>query len=128
MDAHLQKQICARIKQARKAAGLTQEDAANLLNVTTRAYQNYERDRVPFRSLSKIAKMLNVSEQWLLHGPPNQDTLAHGELLKGVADGVTQLERSSEDVLKTLDDVLARLGRIEDALLPPGEQQPGQPG
>lgn len=117
MDAYLQQQICARIKQARKAAGLTQEDMANLLNVTTRAYQNYERNRVPFRSLPKIASLTNASEAWLLHGDPESPD--QRELLKDVADGVAELERSSESVLRQLDEALARLGRIEAALSPP---------
>lgn len=121
MDVYLQEQICARIKQARKAAGLTQEDMANLLNVTTRAYQNYERDRVPFRSLGKIANLTNVTQEWLLHGAPAEATLAHGELLRAVAEGVEQIERSAEEVLQRLDEALARLGRIEAAVLPPGD-------
>lgn len=127
VDAYLQRQICERIKQARKAAGFTQEDMANLLNVTTRAYQNYERDRVPFRSLTKIASLASVSEAWLLQGEPKQEILAQAELLRGVADGIVELERSSEHVLQQLDEALARLGTIEAALLPPGDARRTDP-
>ena len=125
MDDYLQRQICARIKQARKAAGLTQEDMANLLSVTTRAYQNYERDRVPFRSLGKIATLTAVSQEWLLRGEL-QETESPG-LLRDVASGVAELERSSEHVLQQLDDVLARLARIEGWLSPSEEHRPQNP-
>lgn len=54
MDATLQAEICARIKQARVEAGFTQAEAADTLGVTMRAYQNYEATRVPFRSLTRI--------------------------------------------------------------------------
>jgi transcriptional regulator with XRE-family HTH domain len=117
VDAYLERQICERIKQARKTAGLTQEDMANLLGVTTRAYQNYERDRVPFRLLTRIADVTNVEERWLLHGPPTEDDLARAELLRQVADGVATIERSQENVLE-------RLVRIEDLLSPPEAARP----
>ena len=121
MDAYLQQQICERIRTARKAAGLTQEDMANLLNVTTRAYQNYEKNRVPFRSLAKIASLTDVTQEWLLRGDAPE--LASSPLLSDVATGVAQLERSSEDALKALDECLVRLGRIEAALSPGGESR-----
>ena len=123
MDAYLQREICQRIRKARKEAGLTQEDMANLLSVTTRAYQNYEKERVPFRSLAKIAALTNVSQEWLLRGDVPEATPS--SLLTDVASGIVQLERSSEDVLRVLDECLARLERIEGALLPPGETHHG---
>lgn len=118
VDAYLEKQICARIKQARKAAGFTQEDMASLLNVTTRAYQNYEKDRAPFRRLGEFARLTNVKQEWLLRGDDQEP--AGSPLLSDVAQGVAQIERSSEDVLKVLDECLVRLERIEDALSPGG--------
>lgn len=121
MDAYLQREICQRIRKARKEAGLTQEDAANLLSVTTRAYQNYERDRVPFRSLEKVARLFGVTQEWLLRGdPPASDPPANAELLRAAADGIAELSRSQESVHDRLDEVLARLARIE-AGLSPGE-------
>lgn len=123
MDLYLQRQICQRIKQARKAAGLTQEDMAGLLNVTTRAYQNYEADRVPFRRLSEIARLTSVEQEWILRGDP--PTEADRGLLKDVADAVEQLERSAESVHQKLDETLARLARLEDGLSPPEERHPG---
>lgn len=124
VDDYLQRQICARIKQARKAAGLTQEDAANLLNVTTRAYQNYERDRIPFRSLGKIAQLTGVQQEWLLRGDPAEPTQVQAGLMRDVASGVATLERSQEDVHSKLDEVLERLARLEGGQLPPAEIRP----
>lgn len=119
MDAYLQRQICERIRKARKEAGLTQEDAANLLSVTTRAYQNYERDRVPFRSLDKVARVFGVTQEWLLRGDLSEgDQPARVELLRATADGIAELTRSQESVLERLDQVLDRLVRIEAGLLP----------
>jgi transcriptional regulator with XRE-family HTH domain len=116
VDAYLQREICHRIRKARKEAGLTQEDAANLLSVTTRAYQNYERDRVPFRSLDKIARLFNVTQEWLLRGDPQEAVSPPVELLRAAADGIAELSRSQESVHERLDEVLERLGRLEAGL------------
>jgi transcriptional regulator with XRE-family HTH domain len=77
MDKQLQADICARIKKARIEAGFTQQEAADTLGVTMRAYQNYESVRVPFRSLSRMAEVFAVPESWLLHGEREE---AEGEL------------------------------------------------
>ena len=70
--AELQRQeINARIAQARKEAGLTQEEIADLLDVKARTYQNYEsieRGRVPWDLMSRISDITGRSLRWLLHG------------------------------------------------------------
>lgn len=115
MDTHLQRQICERIKQARTEAGLTQTEMADLLGVTLRGYQNYEAERVPFRKLTQIARITNVTEEWMLRGdaaavPPPL------ELLQEVGEGVRALASSQVVGHERLDDVLARLKRIEALL------------
>jgi transcriptional regulator with XRE-family HTH domain len=125
MNEELQEEICARIKLARTEAGMTLEEMADALGVTQRAYWNYENNRVPFRRMTEIAEITGKSQDWLYRGDPPPSALPAG-LLKAVADGVEQLERSAEDVLGRLDETLARLARIEDALLPPGETHQGQ--
>jgi transcriptional regulator with XRE-family HTH domain len=120
MDQRLQAEICARIKQARETAGFTQEEIADLLNMTPRGYQNYESVRVPFRRLGEIARITNVAESWLLHGgsPEQQMPEAQQALLRDVAAGVEQLERFAAEAL-------SRLERIEDAVSPGEATQPG---
>ena len=121
-----EQRICERIKVAREQEGLTQHQMAVALSVTDRAYQNYEKARVPWRKLRKIAKLTNTSEQWLRHGPPTDEPAAQGQLLRDVAAGVETLERSQEQVLLRLSDAQERLARIEAALSPPAEQLPDQ--
>jgi transcriptional regulator with XRE-family HTH domain len=70
--AELQKQeISKRIQQARREAGLTQVQLAELIDTGGRAVQNYENPNhptVPWKLLSKIAMATGRSERWLLHG------------------------------------------------------------
>ena len=76
MDAELQAEICARIKQARVEAGFTQDEAADALGMTQRGYQNYESVRVPFRKMTRISEVFGVSERWLYRGesePPQAE-------------------------------------------------------
>lgn len=61
-------QISARIKEARLAAGLTQDELADLLGVQQRSVANYESVRVPWRLLGKIAEFTGRSTEWLLYG------------------------------------------------------------
>lgn len=63
-----EREICARIKQARIEAGLTQDEFADLLKVEKRTVQNYEADRVPWRYLKEIAKITGRTQEWLLRG------------------------------------------------------------
>lgn len=97
MDAQLQQDICARIKQARVEAGFTQEEAADTLGITQRAYQNYEANRVPFRTMSRIAEVFRVSEAWLLHGEAEtRDDAKMDEVLAELADLKEMMRRFLE--------------------------------
>ena len=53
------------IKRQRKIAGLTQEQLAEKMNVTTQAVQNWESDRtkIDWRKLSKLSEILNVPRE-----------------------------------------------------------------
>jgi len=67
--AELQREeITARIKQARKEAGLSQPEMAEALNVIPRTYQNYEYGRVPWGLINDIARVTGRGSEWLLHG------------------------------------------------------------
>jgi transcriptional regulator with XRE-family HTH domain len=81
-------QIVQRIARARDEAGLTQQEAADLLGVHKRTIENWEHVRVPWRDLNRVAEVYGKPLDWFLHG-----------------DAAT--ERDEETV--------ARLGRIEQA-------------
>ena len=58
-----------RIALARKEIGLTQEELADLVGVSTRSLQGYESgDVVPYRHMGKIAEITQKEVTWLLHG------------------------------------------------------------
>ena len=99
---------------------MTLEDMADALGVTQRAYWNYENIRVPFRRMTEIAQITGKTQDWLYRGDLRL-TEQSPELLSDVAAGVAQLERSSEDALKALDECLVRLERIEETLSPGAE-------
>lgn len=64
-------EIARRIAQARKAAGLTQPELADILQVHFRTLQTWERGKkpvVPFDRLDEIAKATGATKEWLLHG------------------------------------------------------------
>lgn len=61
--------IGGRIRQARHETGLTQEELADLVGVSTRSLQGYEGgDVVPYRHMGRIAEITTRSVAWLLHG------------------------------------------------------------
>ncbi len=59
-----------RLKEARQKAGLTQQQAAEALNLSVRSYQRYEAANgqcdPPIATLVEIADLFNVSIDWLL--------------------------------------------------------------
>lgn len=65
-----QQQLGERIKVARKSAGLTAEDFARRLGVTSKTVRGWEKARrVPrANQLVMMAGMLNVTAPWLLEG------------------------------------------------------------
>lgn len=118
MDEHLQREICARIKEARIEAGMTQDEMADLLGMGMRGYQNYESIRVPFRRLDEIAKLTGTTQEWLLRGDDpaeasNPSQLEIAELRQDVRD----LRASVEELLRQV--VGARLAE------PPSESASG---
>ena len=100
MDAFLQREICARIKLARVEAGFTQQEMADLLNMSMRGYQNYESDRVPWREIDKIADLTGRTQEWFLRGDPDADgaTPSRSEIVQ-LRDEVRDLRTSVEALL-----------------------------
>ena len=124
MDEQLQADICGRIRQARIEAGFTQQEAADTVGVTMRAYQNYESVRVPFRTLGRIASVFGVEEEWLLRGgDPGEDATVLGLLLE-LRESVDGSAQSTTDALEALARGIAR---IEDRLAG-GDARPRKAG
>lgn len=74
------RQIGARIAEARRAGGLTQQELAQRLGVTMRSIQNYEAGAViPYRYLRKIESLAFKPPGWILEGGDG------GELLRRMA-------------------------------------------
>ena len=111
MDSYLQRQICARIKQARIEAGFTQQEIADLLNMTMRGYQNYESSRVPFRELDKIADLTGRSQEWFLRGDDEVTATTQPEVLARL----DQLEASVESLRQEILAGLAALAKPQAA-------------
>lgn len=57
-----------RIKEARKAMKLTQQEAANLIDVPQQTWQRYEGGKCDLKmsTIYSICKALNISADWLL--------------------------------------------------------------
>lgn len=59
-----------RLKEARTQAGLTQQKAAELLNLSTRSYQRYEAEtgkmEPSLETLVAMADLMDISIDWLL--------------------------------------------------------------
>lgn len=64
--------IGQRIAHARLRRDLTQEELGHLLDLTSRSVASHEAGtHSPLPHLSRYAEMLDVSEEWLLHGDEN---------------------------------------------------------
>ena len=57
-----------RIAEARRAAGLSQQEFARLLGASKRTIQYYEAGSPPYRHLHEIARLTRTSQSWLLAG------------------------------------------------------------
>lgn len=90
--------IGERIAQARKEAGLRQEDLADLIGVSTRTVQNYEAgDTSAHRHMRQIADVTGASLKWLLHGEPE---VAEDDRLSQMAAEVSEIRAMLERVLE----------------------------
>lgn len=108
--AELQREeITARIKQARKEAGLSQPEMAELIEVADRTYQNYEATRVPWGLIGKIAEVTGRDSKWLLHGDNPVASEPTADLIGALEARDSQLDR----IESKLDELTKQLARIE---------------
>lgn len=69
--------IAARIRDARKRAGIDQKELGAALGVSERMIRNYEDGTtVPYDKLAKIAELTHVDREWLLTGQDDRNELA----------------------------------------------------
>lgn len=63
------REIGARIEQARKEKGLTQEELAEMASFSKRSLQDYERgETIPYRHFRELGRLLERPTEWFLYG------------------------------------------------------------
>lgn len=67
-DKRNSKEVGERIKQARKSRGFTQEEMAEILDISVTHYQNieYGKYNISYNHLSKICNLFNLSADYVL--------------------------------------------------------------
>lgn len=108
------KELGARVTQARKAQGLTQQQLADRLGIAQQTLAHYEvgRVRIAASMLPVLAEILDVAIDELLMGHPS--TRAPGRRgpasrLQQQVDAISQLPRAQQRfVVQMLDTVLAQ--------------------
>lgn len=87
--------IRARLRQARKEAGLSQAELAEILGVHKRTIENYENLRVPWDHLNDYARITNRQPEWFLYGeaalPPEGEVAALTATVSQMTDDLKQL-------------------------------------
>lgn len=99
-----------RLKEIRKSKNISQEQAANALGISVRAYQNYEYEqREPnIEMINKLADYYGVTTDYLLGREPLPNPLAGCE--KDEAAVIEKYLSLPSEVRKCALDVLRRLG------------------
>lgn len=92
------REIGARIQQARNERGLTQDELAELADVSVRALQTWESGKViPYRHFRDLARLLKKQEEWFLYGEPEPAEDAD------VAERLGRIEQILEELAARLD-------------------------
>lgn len=66
-----------RLKEIRKAAGLTQKEVASYVGVNQNTYSYWENEktRIDGDSIAKLSKLFNVSADYILDGSPQRGSI-----------------------------------------------------
>ena len=92
--------IGARIRQARREAGMTQEDLAEVSSFSKRSLQDYEAGvTIPYRNLRELAAILRRSVAWFLHGA-EADRLPEEDA--ALADRMAALEAQLQELVQEI--------------------------
>jgi transcriptional regulator with XRE-family HTH domain len=102
--------IGRRLAQARKEAGLTQEQIADLVGVTPRSIQGYEAGKVvPYRHLKRLEEITGKPSSWFLRNETEPATLS-----AEFADRLVALVERVAAEAERLADAAARIEGLLD--------------
>jgi transcriptional regulator with XRE-family HTH domain len=86
-------EIGARITQARKERGLTQEQLAEMASFSKRSLQDYEGGvTIPYRHMQELARLLSRPQEWFLYG--EQEQASAGERLEQIDERLARIEEA----------------------------------
>lgn len=103
--------IGARLALARKEAGFTQEQVAEMSTMSKRSLQNYEAGiTIPYAHFRELAAIYTREVDWFLHGEAAQKKAI---LLEELAASVVTLTEGVEDAIRRLARIEAMLERRE---------------
>src|SRR3954447_14596127 len=82
MQQFAAQEIGARIKQARKERGLTQEQLADLVEgFSKRSLQDYELgNTIPYKHFGELSRMLKRPQEWFLYGDSEEEPASDDRL------------------------------------------------
>ncbi len=115
----LEKEVCERIKQARKLRKMTQGELAKAVDLTSNYIYLIEsgRNEPGRKAIKEICNVLNVREEWIYTGeepieyPPEDETAAYvGELLGDE-------ENPLYDIIKAIMKTYSGLGAKDQELI-----------
>jgi transcriptional regulator with XRE-family HTH domain len=116
--------IGRRIAQARREAGLTQEELGQLIGVTTRSVQGYEAGNViPFRHLRKLESATGKSRGWLLYGDEGSGSV--GDVATTLAALVAQIAEDAERIALAAEQL--ERSRSPQQAAPAEQRERGRP-
>lgn len=99
MQQFAAQEIGARIRQARKERGLSQQQLAEMAPFSIRSLQYYEAgDTIPYKHLRDIARLLNRPEEWFLYG---EKALAEDD--PSVMSALSRIEQVLEELVARSD-------------------------
>lgn len=108
-------EIGARIAQARREAGLGQDDLAEMASFSKRSLQDYETGvTIPYKHFAEISRLLKRTTEWFLYGDEEELNLTP-DLLERLEVAVGALAGEAQ----RLAEIVERLDRRS----PPGEAE-----
>lgn len=106
------KEIGTRIAQARREAGLTQEQLAEMAPFSYRSLQDYEQGvTIPYRQMRELSKLLGRPVEWFLHGD-DEDEHSIIELLGELDGKLEALDRKLDHDRQAFEQRLLSLERL----------------